>query len=530
MNNRRGFSVLLLAAVILSVWVLVKLYKVSSGMSSHRDLHKLELVLRQIEDNYVDTIDYRNLSEALVKEALHTLDPHSVYLPPRELEVADEDLQGEFDGIGITFNVPSDTAIVINTIPQGPSEKAGLLSGDRIITIDGINVAGVKIPQDSLIRLLRGPAGSSVSLGIKRHGVDVLIPFDVQRAKIPVHSVDCSFMLNDTTGYVRLSKFSRTTYVEVLMACDKLLKQGMTRLIFDLRDNLGGYLDQAVLLSNEFLDKGDLIMYFSGRMRERKDFYADGSGALANIGLDVLINESSASSSEIFAGAMQDNDRGIIYGRRSFGKGLVQEQIYFSDGSGMRLTVAKYYTPSGRCIQKPYTPGDDESYRYDLIQRYVSGEMLDADSIKVNDSLAYYTLSGRKVYGGGGIIPDVFVPIDTTSANDFYLKCQKMGLPVRFSTEMNDRYRDTLAGIETFSELNAFMDSINLEEMYLDYVRRQGLNPSAKEWNEMKHYLMVQVRAFTGRYSALGEEAFYRIFLEIDDICRKALYDTRQSL
>lgn len=489
------------------------------------DWGKLNLVLEKIDANYVDTIDHKTVSEELIKKALSELDPHSIYLEPKELETANEELNGEFDGIGITFNVPADTAIVINTIPGGPSERAGLMSGDRIIKVDGKNVAGCKIHMDSLMRMMRGPSGSKVLISVMRNGVDDLIDFNITRDKIPINSLDCAFMVNDTTAYVRLSTFARTTYSEFADAADKLLKQGMKRMIFDVRDNLGGYMDQALLLANEFLEKGDLVVYMEGRNRPREDFFADGKGKLKDIRIDVLVNQSSASSSEIFAGAIQDNDRGKIYGRRSFGKGLVQEQIFFTDGSGIRLTVAKFHTPSGRCIQKPYELGHEEEYRFDIYERYNSGEMVVADSIKVCDSLAFKTKGGRTVYGGGGIIPDVFVGIDTTAVNDFYIECTRKGLPVRFSASVNDKYRSRLREITDFDELNAFLDSLNLEKMFRDYAREQGVISTEKEWNDMRRYIMTQVRALTGRYSSLDDEAFYRIFLDIDEIYQKAIAD-----
>lgn len=529
--DRKTFKTLFLVllaviiALIISIAVLHSNSRVMSAYSAYGKWQKLELVLQQIEENYVDTVDCASISEVLIADALRELDPHSVYLPPKDLEEADEDLQGQFDGIGITFNVPADTAIVINTIVGGPSERAGLMSGDRIVRIDGDTVAGVGMPQDSMMERMKGPSGTKVLIEVKRGGVANLIPFEITRAKIPVKSIDCAFMVNDTTGYIRLSKFARTTYPEFMESAAKLKKGGMKRLIFDLRDNLGGFLDQALLLSNEFLDKGDLIVYMEGRKRPREDFYADGSGRYKDVKLDILVNESSASSSEIFAGAMQDNDRGKIFGRRSFGKGLVQEPIYFSDGSGIRLTVAKFYTPSGRSIQKPYKFGDDDEYRYDLIERYRHGEMVDADSIKVNDSLVFKTAAGRTVYGGGGIIPDVFVGIDTTEVNSFYIECTKKGLPVRFSTRMNDRYHDRLAGIGDFVSLNELLDEICSESRFLEYAESQGVNGTASEWESMKGYIMTQVRALTGRYSALDDEAFYRIFLEIDQIYQAALAD-----
>ena len=307
---------------------------------------KLNLILQEVEKNYVDTIDMKGMTDAAVVAALQKLDPHSVYLPPVDLEISETELAGNFEGIGIQFNVPNDTAIVLSVIPGGPSEKAGLMQGDRIIRVDTNDIAGVKTPQDSMVRLMKGPSGSKVKITVSRSGA--VIPFDITRGKIPVNSVDAAFMVNDTTGYIRLSKFSRTTYSEFSKASAELLSQGMTRMLFDLRDNSGGYLDQALLLGNEFLPKGAMIVYMEGLHRDRQEFKADGRGTLQDVELSVLIGESSASSSEIFAGAVQDNDRGVIVGRRSFGKGLVQEPLNFTDGSGIRLTVARFYTPSGR--------------------------------------------------------------------------------------------------------------------------------------------------------------------------------------
>ena len=371
---------------------------------------KLNLILQEVERNYVDTIDMTGMTDAAVSAALAELDPHSVYLPPVELTESVTELSGNFEGIGITFNVPNDTAIVLTTIAGGPSEKAGLMQGDRIVRVDDKDVAGVKMPQDSMIRLMKGPKGSKVKITVNRDGN--IIPLDIIRDKIPVHCVDAAFMIDDQTGYLKLSKFTRTTYKEFSEATDRLVSQGMKHLIFDLRDNTGGYFDQAWKLSNEFLEEDDLVVYMEGRKRPRQEFTADGKGSLKDVKLSVLIDDGTASSSEILAGAIQDNDRGTIIGRRSFGKGLVQEPINFTDGSGIRLTVSRFYTPSGRCIQKPY----DKDYAYDIYERYAHGEMTSADSMKVDTSVVYYTVKGRRMYGGGGIIPDIFVPIDTTKA------------------------------------------------------------------------------------------------------------------
>ena len=477
---------------------------------------KLNLILQQIQENYVDTVDVKALTDAAVTAALGKLDPHSVYLPPVELEASETELSGNFEGIGIQFNVPNDTAIVLSVIPGGPSEKAGLQQGDRIIRVDSRDIAGQKTPQDSMVRLMKGPAGTKVTVTVDRAGEK--IPFDITRDKIPVHCVDAAFMLDSTTGYIRLTKFTRTTYSEFISAAIKLKAQGMTHLIFDLRENTGGYLDQAYLLCNEFLEKGDKVVYMEGLHRSRSDLDADGRGSLKDIQLSVLIDEVSASSSEIFAGAMQDNDRGVIVGRRSFGKGLVQEPINFTDGSGVRLTVARFYTPSGRCIQKPYS----DHYAYDIYERYTRGELTSADSIKVNTDEVYYTKSGRRVYGGGGIVPDVFVPMDTTRASNFYIQCNKKAVAMRFASAVFDRYRSELSQIEDFASLQSWLDSHKMDQQFLKYAAKQGLKPEPGEWEETSSYMMPQVNALVGRYSKLGEEAFYRLWIVVDKTVEEA--------
>lgn len=342
-----------------------------------------------------------------------------------------------------------------------------------------------------------------------------------------MHCVDAAFMINDTTGYIKLSKFSRTTFTEVTEASAKLVGEGMTRLIFDLRDNTGGYLDQALLLSDMFLRKGDEIVYMQGLHRKKDNYKADGKGLLQDIGLTVLINESTASSSEIFAGAIQDNDRGVIIGRRSFGKGLVQEPIYFSDGSGVRLTVARFYTPSGRCIQKPYS----EDYQYDIYKRYADGEMYDADSIKVDSTAAYKTVAGRTVYGGGGIIPDIFVPVDTTRVTKFFIACNKKATQMRFASAMFDRYKGSLTEIGDYDELNRFLDRMNLPEAFREYASsKDGISCTQKEWDETSDYLLPQLRALVGRYSRLGENAFYKMYLNVDVTLKKAIESDSRNL
>lgn len=511
-----------LLGVILGVLITMVTYKALEPKrkfdGDYNRWRKLNLILQEVGNNYVDDIDMEAMTDAAVSAALAELDPHSVYLPPVELTESETELSGNFEGIGITFNVPNDTAIVISPVQGGPSERAGLLQGDRIVRVDDKDIAGVKMPQDSMIRLMKGPKGSKVRITVNRDGE--LIPFDIVRDKIPVHCVDAAFMIDETTGYIKLSKFTRTTYKEFSDAADKLLGMGMKRLIFDLRDNTGGYFDQSWKLANEFLERGDEVVYMEGKHRSRQDFDADGRGRLKDVQISVLIDEGTASSSEIFSGAIQDNDRGIIVGRRSFGKGLVQEPINFSDGSGVRLTVSRFYTPSGRCIQKPY--GDD--YNYDIYERYAHGEMTSADSMKVDTTAVFYTVKGRRVYGGGGIIPDVFVPLDTTKATTFYINCNKKATQMRFAQEMFDKYRGSLASIDDFEKLDSYLDEINLGSQFISYAERMdGIKLKKGEWEETEPYLIPQLKALVGRFSKLEDEAFYRFYIPIDDTIQAAL-------
>ena len=482
------------------------------------DWAKLMLVLGSVDKDYVDEIDQTKVTEDILPYIMSELDPHSVYLPPKELEVAEEDLQGGFDGIGIQFTVPEDTAVVSQVISGGPSEKAGLLSGDRIVKVDDRTIAGVKMPQDSMVRLMKGKRGTKVLISVKRAGENSLLEFPIIRDKIPVNTVDAAFMVDDTTGYVKLSKFAKTSYFEFITSVVKLRAEGMKRLIFDLRGNTGGYLDQAIRLSNEFLSKGDLVVYMEGRKRARQDVFADGRGTCQDLELAVLIDEGSASSSEIFAGAMQDNDRAVLYGRRSYGKGLVQEPVYFSDGSGIRLTVARYYTPAGRCIQKPY-----DDYDTDIIQRYRHGEMMSADSIRVNDTLKFATKGGRTVYGGGGIIPDVFVPLDTSGVTDFLVSCNRLSLQAKFSNQISDRYREKLRSIQDTESLDGFLDGLGLKERFIKYAAQSGVTVKEGEWEISGEIIEVQLRALIGRNTPMNDEAFYRIYLSIDNVVEAVL-------
>lgn len=508
--------------VVIGVLLSMTVYSVTGSSrkfdGNYDRWRKLNLILEQIQENYVDTLDMEKMTDAAVVAALSELDPHSVYLPPVDLEASETELAGNFDGIGIQFNVPNDTAIVLNVIPGGPSEKAGLMQGDRIIKVDDRVIAGSRTPQDTMVGLMKGPSGTKVLITVNRDGTQ--IPFEITRGRIPVHCVDAAFMINDTTGYIRLSKFTRTTFREFSGAKDRLLSEGMTRLIFDLRGNTGGYFDQALLLCNEFLEKGAPIVYMEGLHRKRQDFEADGKGTLKEIGISVLTDESTASSSEIFSGAIQDNDRGVIVGRRTFGKGLVQEPVNFTDGSGIRLTVARFYTPSGRCIQKPYT----DDYAYDIYERYAHGELTDADSMKVDRSVEYHTAVGRTVYGGGGIIPDLFVPMDTTRATDFFLKCNRKATQMRFASAMFDSHKAVLSGIDDFGSLKDYLDSLDLGGRFLEYAADvDGIVPGKGEWEKTEEYLLPQLYALVGRYSKLDDEAFYRFYITIDETIKAAL-------
>jgi carboxyl-terminal processing protease len=517
-NSNIWVALLGIVLGVLLAMVLMKVLPEKKFDGDYNRWRKLNLILQEVQKNYVDTIDMAVMTDAAVEAALAKLDPHSVYLPPVELTESETELAGNFEGIGIQFNVPNDTAIVLSVIPGGPSEKAGLSQGDRIVRVDERNIAGNKTPQDSMVTLMKGPSGSKVKITVNSNGT--IIPFEITRDKIPVNCIDAAFMIDDSVGYIKLSKFTRTTIREFDEASDKLLDQGMTRLIFDLRDNTGGYFDQALMLSNQFLQRGDMIVYMEGMHRPRQDFDADGRGSLKDIELSVLINEGSASSSEIFAGAIQDNDRGVIVGRRSFGKGLVQEPINFTDGSGVRLTVARFHTPSGRCIQKPY----DKDYEYDIYERYAHGEMVSADSMKVDTTSVYYTVKGRRVYGGGGIVPDVFVPIDTTKATKFYINCNRKATAMRFASSMFDKYKGNLSQIDDFDRLSKWLDSIDLEGQFLEYAASvDGLKPVKGEWEKTKVYMMPQLKALTGRFSKLDDEAFYRFYLPVDDVIQLAL-------
>ena len=486
--------------------------------------NKLVQTCMLVEGRFVDSISMDSLSELVIPLMMRELDPHSVYIPAREMQEVNEPLEGEFDGIGVMFNAATDTVIVLSVIPNGPSAKAGIAAGDRIILIDGDTVAGVKMPQNDIVKRLRGPRGTEVRLSLQRRGIDDPVEVTVVRDAIPIESIESAFMANGDTGYVRLSQFARTSYAELMKALAELRDEGMRKLIFDLRGNSGGYLDQAILIANEFLPAGRLIVYTEDRDRRQVKEFSDGPGTAADISLAVLIDEGSASSSEILAGAVQDNDRGTIIGRRSFGKGLVQHQLPYADGSALRLTVARYYTPTGRSIQKPYVNGDDEDYEMDMVRRYRNNEFFSQDSIRFADSLKFTTPAGKTVYGGGGIMPDVFVPMDTTDITKYYVEVTGRNILYRYTIEYADAHREALNGVHTLGELTALLDAD--KSMFDDFVRyaaAKGVKPVPSEIARSRKIMEAQLRAYIGRNTPLEDDGFYYNIFPIDNVVQEAL-------
>jgi len=485
---------------------------------------KLDMLMSLIANRYVDTVSLDSITEKAIPLILDELDPHSVYVPAKDMAAMNESLDGEFDGIGVMFNMATDTVIVLNVINAGPSAKAGVLGGDRIIKINDTVVAGVKISQDEVMKRLRGPRGSQVKLGIQRIGVKELVPITVTRGVIPIHCINAAYMITPEIGYVVFAQFSRTAYRELMNAISLLQSQGMKKLILDLRGNPGGFLDQAIAIANEFLPANRMIVYTEERGGLRQHQFSNGKGKYQDLELAVLVDESSASSSEILAGALQDNDCGMIIGRRTFGKGLVQEQIPFSDGSAVRLTIARYYTPSGRSIQKPYDKGR-EAYNNDLINRFEHNEMFSADSIRFADSLKFQTVGGRTVYGGGGIMPDKFVPADTSDITPYLREVTGRNILYRFTIEYADRHRDELNNITSLQQLQAFFDKDpNLLEEFIRYAAQAGVAPKAAQIAKSKAIILAQIKAYIGRNTPLEDNAFYYELQDIDNTIQEAIH------
>ncbi|QKG81076.1 S41 family peptidase [Tenuifilum thalassicum] len=524
-NSKRDIIYPIVIAVVLVVGVLVGLMiggKVDKpNLLVYPRTDKLTNVIRYISEEYVDTVSVETLVEEAIPAILKNLDPHSVYIPADQLQTVNEPLEGGFDGIGIQFNMNNDTVVVVNTIPGGPSEKLGILAGDRIVRVDGRNIAGVKFPMDSVPKLLKGPTGTKVTVSIKRAGVDELIDFEIVRDKIPIYSVDVSYMPTPDIGYIKINTFAKTTYKEFLEAMIKLSEKGMKRLVLDLRSNSGGYMDAAINIANEFLKKGNLIVYTKGKNRPREEAISNGKGLFQDLPLTVLIDEFSASASEILAGAIQDNDRGLIIGRRSFGKGLVQEQVYFSDGSALRLTIARYYTPSGRSIQKPYKPGDDE-YFYEIGNRYLHGEFQNADSIQFADSLKYFTAGGRVVYGGGGIMPDIFVPLDTAGITPYYQQVSRRNLIYRFAFSFADKHRANSRNFKTFEDVDGYLKKFNLIKDFVRFAKDNGVDPIQKDIERSKLIIETQLKATIAR-NFIDNSGFYPYIRYIDETLLKAI-------
>lgn len=486
--------------------------------------NKLVQTCMLVERRFVDSISMDSLSELVIPLMMRELDPHSVYIPAREMQEVNEPLEGEFDGIGVMFNAATDTVIVLSVIPGGPSANAGIVAGDRIILIDGDTVAGVKMPQNDIVKRLRGPRGTEVRLSLQRRGIADPVDVTVVRDAIPINSIESAFMANGDTGYIRLSQFARTSYAELMKALAELRAEGMRKLIFDLRGNSGGYLDQAILIANEFLPEGKLIVYTEDRDRKQVKEFSDGTGTAADLALAILIDEGSASSSEILAGAVQDNDRGTIIGRRSFGKGLVQHQLPYADGSALRLTVARYYTPTGRSIQKPYVNGDDEDYEMDMVRRYNNNEFFSQDSIHFADSLKFTTPAGKTVYGGGGIMPDLFVPMDTTDITKYYIEVTGRNILYRYTIEYADAHREALNGVCTMGELTALLDADKgLFDDFVRYAARKGVKPVPSEIARSRKIMEAQLRAYIGRNTPLEDDGFYYNIFPVDNVVQEAL-------
>lgn len=483
---------------------------------------KLDMILKMIDANYVDDIDTDSLFDSAIPELLSHLDPHSTYIPASDLQSVNDELEGSFSGIGISFTLMNDTINVLEVIAGGPSEKVGLLAGDRIVSINDSIVASRGWTNEQVMKNLRGEKGTTVKLGIKRNTSPKLLTYEVTRGDIPVNSVDASYLIDDKTGYMKINKFGNTTYNEFLNGMLKMKAEGAERFIIDLRGNGGGFMEPAVFMAQEFLAADAPIVSMKGKVKSNNGILtADGSGSFQNEQIVVLLDEYSASASEIFAGAIQDNDRGLVVGRRSFGKGLVQHQTELPDSSAIRLTVARYYTPSGRCIQKTYAPGTN--YNNDIIDRYYHGEFYNADSIKQNTNLAFTTANGRTVYGGGGIMPDIFVPNDTTGYTSYYLNVANAGLLQKFAFDFNDRNRAALSSVKNSTEfLRALPDDEQLLQSFVNYAAGKGVAPRWFYINRSRSLLLSTLKALIAR-DAIGLSGYYEVNNLTDPTVRKAL-------
>ena len=496
------------------------------NMAEDSPIRKMMIAQMAIENLYVDTVDTKKLAEDGIRAMLEKLDPHSTYATPKEVKAMNEPLQGNFDGIGVQFNMYQDTLVIIQTIANGPSEKVGILAGDRIVTVNDTAIAGVKMSREEIMKRLRGPKGTKVILGIDRAGIKDRLSFTVTRDKIPVKSLDAIYMIRPKIGYIRIGNFGATTHEEFLAGIRQLKKEGMKDLIIDLQDNGGGYLQAAVNIANELLPKDDLIVYTEGRAQQRQEFRANGKGSLLDSRIVILVNEFSASASEIVSGAIQDQDRGTVIGRRTYGKGLVQRPIDLPDGSLIRLTVAHYFTPSGRCIQKPFTKGDAKSYAQDLDNRYKHGEFTSADSIHFADSLKYYTLRNhRTVYGGGGIMPDFFVPLDTTAYTNYHRQLSAKSVIINANLKYIDHNRKQLKKL--YRNFDAFNLNYEVPQEFIDDIIAEGkkIDVKPKDEEELQRTLLQlrpQLKALVAR-DLWDMSEYFHIWNEKSDIVRCAL-------
>ncbi|MCX6268871.1 MAG: S41 family peptidase [Bacteroidetes bacterium] len=483
---------------------------------------KLKEVISYIEDNYVDTLGRKALEEKAISGLLEKLDPHSVYISAEEFHEANDPLLGSFEGIGVQFRIESDTVTVINPVSGGPSEKLGIRSGDRIVKVNGKNIAGIKISTNDVMRKLKGAKGTQVKVAIFRRGAGGLLDFTITRDVIPTYSMDIAYMPEPGIGYIRLNNFAATTHEEVHNAIETLQQDGMKKLILDLRGNGGGYLKAAIDVADEFLDRGELIVYTEGMNHKRDVSDATADGLFEKGDLLVLVDEGTASAAEIVSGAIQDHDRGLIVGRRSFGKGLVQEQLDFKDGSALRLTVARYYTPTGRCIQKPYKDGLD-TYNSDYYHRFMNGEMEHADSVKFPDSLKYKTPKGRTVYGGGGIMPDIFIPIEKDSAMAYYNQCINKGLVYQFAFDYTDRNR---AALMRFKTVDRFIGGFTVTDAifgdFVKYADGKGVKRTGRDLAKSDRYVKTMLKAYIGR-NLLDNAGFFPVLNTIDPGFNKAI-------
>jgi len=521
-NIKIYIPILLAIALVTGILIGNKLHRNSGNNVAYTsNVNKFDAIVNLIQNAYVDSISTDSLIEKTIPQLLKNLDPHTTYIPAKEMVGVEEEMRGNFGGIGVQFSIQNDTVMVVDVISGGPSSKLGIMPGDRIVTVNDTSLVVKGLKNEKVLSKLRGEKGTKVEVGIKRKGFKDVISFTITRGDIPIYSVDVNYMIDPTTGYIKVSRFGEQTYEEFMEGMKALDQQGMKNVIVDLRGNPGGYLNAVIKMVNEFLDKGELIVYTEGNSQARKTFQADSRGVYRDKGIVVLIDDFSASASEIFAGAIQDNDRGWIVGRRSFGKGLVQEQIPFNDGSAVRLTVARYYTPSGRCIQKPYDKGNDEYYK-DIMERAIHGEFQKVDSIKYSDTLKYKTLSGRIVHGGGGVMPDYFVPADTTGYSEYYSKVTQKGLVYQFALDFADSNRKELSSLKTSAEFETYFGKVNVLNLFVAFAEKKGVKTSTTDLKTSSKIIDNQVKAYIAR-NIIGEKGFYPIIQNIDKTLLEAI-------